>query len=157
MLSRLLFMAQQIFRTSPYPLFLAIFQGWLFLVVTVGLYFLVNRLDRKIGREHVKNGYGLLFGVVGIMVPVMVLWIASFKLGNLLINSALLMLLQTAILSVVVPVSKKCFGDDDLKLWSVGIPSYILGLELSQCVLILRSKLDGEFYPLLIMQSSTRC
>ena len=116
-------MAQQIFRTSPCPLFLAIFQGGLSLVVTVGLYVLVNRLGRKVGREHVKNGYGMLFGVVGIMVPVMVLWIASFKLGNLLINSALLMLLQPAILCVVVPVSKKCLGDNDLKLWSVAYPA----------------------------------
>jgi hypothetical protein len=81
--------------------------GVLSLVVTVGLYVLVNRLGRKVEREHVKNGYGMLFGVVGIMVPVIVLWIASFKLGNLLINSALLMLLQPAILRVVVPVSKK--------------------------------------------------
>ena len=129
-LTRLLLMAQQIFKTSPYPLFLAIVSGLVFLITTVGLYFLVNRLDCKIEREHVKNGYGLLFSLVGNFIPVLVLWIASFKLGNLLINSALLMLLQTAILSVVVPVSKKCFGGDDHLLWSVGIPSCILGLEV---------------------------
>ena len=47
---------------------------------------------------------------------------------------------------------KKNFGDDDRKLWTVGVPSYILALELGQCVLILSSEVDGEFYPILIMQ-----
>ena len=73
------------------------------------------------------------------------------ELGNLLVNSALLMLFQKAILSVVVPILKK-IGDDDHKLWAVGVPSYILALELGQCVLILSSEVDGEFYPILIMQ-----
>ena len=80
------------------------------------------------------------------------LWFASLNLGNLLINSALIMLYQKAVLSIIIPALKKCFGDDSRKIWSVVMPSIILALELSQCVLFLRSKFASDFLPLLIMQ-----
>ena len=136
----------KVFRASPYPLLSHIFTGRAFLSPTFGIYFVVNRLDHKIQRQHAKNGYRFAFGGAEAVIAYTVLWFASLNLGNLFIDSALIMLHQKAVLSVIIPLSKKCFGDDGRKIWSVGIPSVVLALEPRQCVLFLRSKFDSDFF-----------
>jgi hypothetical protein len=136
----------KVFRASPYPLLSHIFTGRAFLGPTFGIYFVVNRLDHKIQRQHAKNGYRFAFGGAEAVIAYTVLWFASLNLGNLFIDSALIMLHQKAVLSVIIPLSKKCFGDDGRKIWSVGIPSVVLALEPRQCVLFLRSKFDSDFF-----------
>ena len=148
------FFFQKIGPLTPYPFISAIGLGLYILGLTFGLYFVVNRLDGKIEREHVKNGYKLLVAVANMSALRAVLLLAKADFGSLVINSGAIMLFQKATLSVVVPLCKKCFGDNDLKLWSYGVPSIVFSLELGQCVLFLRTELGGEFVSLLIVQES---
>ena len=139
-------------RASPYP-FLETIGTIVYLVcMTVGLYFLVNYLDRNVERTHLKKGYQLLVGSLATLTSYAVLNLASIDFGYLLINSAAVMLFQKAVLSILAPALKNCFGNDDRKLWSYAMPAYILGLELGQCVLFLSSNPTNEFWSLAMFQ-----
>ena len=139
-------------RASPYPLLETIGRILYLVCMTVGLYFLVNYLDRNVERTHLKKGYQLLVGSFATFTSYAVLSLASIDFGYLLINSAAVTLLQKAVLSIVVPALKNCFGNDDRKLWSCAMPAYILGLELGQCVLFLSSNPTNEFWSLVMFQ-----
>lgn len=139
-------------RASPYP-FLETIGTISYLVCgTVGLYFLVNYLDRNAERTHLKKGYQLLVGSLVSFISYAVLDLASIDFGYLLINFSAVMMLQKAILSILVPALIKCFGNDDRRLWSYAMPGYILGLELGQCVLFLSSNPTNEFWSLVMFQ-----
>ena len=141
-------------RSSPYPFISWIGDGLVFLISTFALYVVVNRLDLKVEREHVRNGYKLLVASASMFISYQTLNFASRDLRYLTINSVLIMLWQKAVFSVIIPACKKCFGDDDRKLWSYAVPALIFGLELGQCSLFLRSELGAEFTLLLMVQEA---
>jgi len=149
--NKTLFLIAYIGQESPYPLIGAV-AAWLFIVaMSVGMYFVVNHIDLKVEREHVKMGYRLM--TAGAVAAIQILSLGLSALADSpLINSAFVMLYQMAALSVLIPLSKKCFVDDERKLWSYAIPAYILPIELTQCILFLGSDWDNEFWALLIFQ-----
>ena len=55
----------------------------------------------------------------------------------------------------MVPVLKRCLGDDDRKLWSFFVPAGVLALELGPCLLLLGSNMTTlEFWLLLVFQEA---
>ena len=94
---------------SPYPLIshIFIFTGMAFLSPTFGIYFVVNRLDRKIERQHVKNGYRFAFWGCGGGYCLYCALVCESQPRQLAHRLALIMLHQKAVLSVIIPLSKK--------------------------------------------------
>ena len=63
------------------------------------------------------------------------------------------MLFQKVALKTCIPAYKKCFGNDERKLWSFVAPACILSLELAPCLILLGSDMATlEFWGLLVMQ-----
>ena len=54
-----------VFRASPYPLLSLIFHGMVFLITTFGMYFVVNRMDRKISESTSRTATGSRSGLSG--------------------------------------------------------------------------------------------
>ena len=82
------------------------------------------------------------------------LFITSLKDSlNLFVVSGVLMVWQKVILKIIIPVSKKCFGEDQRKLWSYTVPAFMLALELGPCLLLLGEDFTGwKFWALLMWQ-----
>ena len=65
------------------------------------------------------------------------------------------MLFQKVDLVVMIPIAKKCFGNDERKLWSYAAPAFILSLELGPCLLLIGSDMATvEFWGLIVMQET---
>ena len=140
---------------SPYPLVYFIGMAIYVITITVGLYFLVIHKDRDVEKSDVANGYKLLGGLALSSIQRATLLIAQVDFGGqLLINSAVLMLFQKVVLKVVVPAFKRCYGNDNnRKLWSFAVPAATLASEVGPCLLFLELRLSQpEFWILIFMQ-----
>ena len=121
---------------------------------TAGLYFVVMYVDRNAARSDVQNGYALLVGMRMWGIQYVTLDIASLPL-NVYIISGFLMLFQKVVLGVLIPALKRCFGDDERKLWSYLAPALVLALELGPCLLLLGLDMAVvEFWLLLVIQEA---
>ena len=98
------------------------------LATTAGTYFVVMHVDRStVQRDDVKNGYALFVGKCMWATQAFTLYLASLPLSAYVI-SGVLIAIQKVVLKVGVPVLKRCFGDDDRKLWSFLVPAAVLAL-----------------------------
>jgi hypothetical protein len=114
---------------SPFPLISMIGKGMYMLTCTVGLFYAVAHLDKNAEQADVKNGYVMLTCISSWVIVWFSLQITSMKLGGALVTSFVQMSYQMAVLKVLVPASKRCFGDDHRKLWSFKFPAMLLALE----------------------------
>ena len=122
------------------------------LAPTVGLYFVIMHVDRSAVQRDVKNGYALLTGMAVFGIQYFTLYLASLSL-NVYAISGVLMAFQKVVLKGMVPILKRCLGDDDRKLWSFFVPAGVLALELGPCLLLLGSDMAKlEFWLLLLFQ-----
>ena len=140
-------------KCSPYPLLSIIGTVVFLLSQTVGVYVVVMHLDKKAEPSATKNGYVYLSALGLSSLSYVCLNIASRPLPPLVL-SAFLMLFQKVALKVIVPIAKRCWGDDEqAKLWTYIMPTYLLSLELPACLLFLQSSLTNpSFWYLLIFQ-----
>ena len=143
---------------TPYPELSALGSGFNMLSMffaTVGLYFFVMHIDKKAERCDVWRGYQILVCVGFTTIQVTQLWITSLKsgLGGAFGVSVLQMFHQMVCLKCFVPVGKRCFGDDQRKLWTYPIPACMLALELGPCLLLLDEDFTTlKFWALLAWQ-----
>ena len=139
---------------SPFPVILMIAKWFQIFVSTFGLYYLVSFKDRRVERSDVKNGYKVLVGCGGSMIPFATLALSSASLpGGVLTNSGILTVFNHVCLLVVIPMVKLCFGADERKLWSYFLPAFMLSVELGPCLLFLRSSITSwDFWALLCLQ-----
>ena len=143
-------------KCAPYPLILLGGRVLQLLIVTFGLYAVVMKIDKGAEQKDVQNGYKLLFAF-GLFAPFnFALNVMSSKKFGPFFYSAVLMLFQKVVLEIVIPTTKKCFGNDERrKFWSYGIPALVLGLELPPCLLLLRSNMATlEFWGLVVFQEA---
>ena len=140
---------------TPYSLVSALGSVLSLLSFTIGLYCLVMKIDRDAEQKNVQNGYKSIvgFGMANIMY--FSLYITTLKpLGPFTISAAL-MLFQKVVLKVMIPASKRCFGNDERKLWSYPVPAAVLNLELAPCLLLRGSDIESlEFWGLRVMQEA---
>ena len=143
-------------ENSPYPLLHSLASVFWLLFATVGTYLLVMHIDKGAERRDVQNGYTLVVGLTMSGIQYFVLWIASLESSlGVFVVSAALMLWQKVVLKVTIPITKRCFGDDQRKLWSYIVPAAVLSLELGPCLLFLGSDLRTlEFWLLLMFQEA---
>ena len=140
--------------TSPYPVIAALGTVLYLLASTAGIYFVIMHLDRSAVQSDVKNGYALLVGMVMWAIQFFTLHLTSLSL-NVYVISGVLMAFQKVVLKVMVPVLKRCLGDDDRKLWSFFVPASVLALELGPCLLLMGSDMATlEFWLLLVCQEA---
>ena len=139
---------------SPYALISVIGTLLGLFILTLGLFILVVYLDREAVRSEVRNGYKLIAGLAVWGVQDFTLQIASGLIGSsVFIESFVLILFQMVCLQTFIPVTKRCFGADDRKLWLFAMPTAMLGLELAPCILFLGSDMRTlEFWGLLALQ-----
>ena len=100
------------------------------------------------------GGYVFLIGIGLWAVQFNTLYITCLKdaLGSFVV-SVVLMAWQKTALKIIIPASKKCFGEDQRKLWSYVIPAFMLALELGPCLLLLGEDFTGwQFWALLMWQ-----
>lgn len=140
---------------SPYPELSALGSGLKLLqlfVGTVGVYFVVMHIDKKAERCDVRRGYQLLVGSSPIQFTVLIITSLKSALGAFGVSGAL-MIFQMICLKVFVPVGKRCFGDDQRKLWTYAVPACMLALELGPCLLLLGEDFTTfKFWALLTWQ-----
>jgi hypothetical protein len=137
---------------SPYRLLSAAGTVLYLLTTTVGVYVVVMHLDSEAELSTIKNGYTFLCACIPYEASYISLKIMSSPLDPL-ISSAFLMSFQKVGLKLVVPVAKRCWGDDERKRWTYVMPTILLGLELPACLLFLQSTLiSPSFWYLLIFQ-----
>ena len=137
---------------TPYPPISTLSSVLMLLVNTLGLYLVVMKVDKDADQRDVQNGYKLVAAVGTSAVQYLTLYITSRTFSIFAVSTAL-MLLQHVVLKVIIPVYKKCFGNDERKLWSYPLPALILSLELGPCLLLLRSNMKTlEFWLLLMFQ-----
>ena len=140
---------------SPYPLISSLGSVLFLLIVTFGSSFLVMYADKGAEQSDVQNGYKLLVGFMMAAVPYFNLKITSFSFLGVFAVSALLMLFQKVCLKLMIPILKRCFGNDERKLWSYAVPAVMLMLELGPCLLTVGSDIRTlEFWGLLLMQEA---
>lgn len=150
---------------TPYPLVSGLASLVCMSTGSVGLYFLVNQLDKHAEQKHVRNGYNLLvgFGLGGYGIPYTVLYMTSRSFSDYGIGqyghyesfaiSGLNMVFQKMVLIVLMPVLERCFGDGHDKLWTYVVPAALLALELGPCLLLLGTNMSTlEFWLLIAMQ-----
>jgi hypothetical protein len=138
---------------SPYPLISTLGSVLSLLVNTFGLYFLVMKVDKDADQRDVQNGYKLLVAA-GTKILWLTLFITRLAVSPFVVSAAL-MLFQKVVLRVIIPVYKKCFGNDKRKLWSYPLPALVLSLELGPCLLLLSSNIATlEFWALLMFQEA---
>ena len=139
---------------SPYPQ-ISTFANALYVPLsTVGIYIVVLYIDEKAERKDVQRGYMFLTGISLWGIQANTLFITGLKdgLGSFVVSCAL-MAWQTVSLEVIIPVSKKCFGEDQRKLWSYVVPAFLLALELGPCLVLLGEDLTRwQFWALLMWQ-----
>ena len=127
------------------------------LTVAVGLYVVVMKINKDAEQKDVQNGYKLLFalGLTGaVFVGMRISLNRTGPLGPFGVSAAL-MLFQYVVLKITIPVTKKCFGNDERKLWSFVVPAIVLGLELPLCLFLLGSNLATlEFWGLVVFQEA---
>jgi hypothetical protein len=123
----------------------------------VGSYVVVMHLDSKTEPNHMKNGYVYLFASGSSTIAYLCLEIVRGVGLPPLVSSAFLMLAEGVMLKVFIPVAKRCWGDDkQRKLWTCGMPTFLLTLELPACLLFLQSSLTyPSFWYLLMLQESS--
>lgn len=141
---------------SPFPLISMIGKGMYMLTCTVGVSYAVAHLDKNAERaDDAKNGYVMLTCISSWVIVWFSLKITSMKLGGALVTSFVQISFQMAVLKVLVPASKRCFGDEHRKLWSFKFPAMLLALELGPVLLFLGSDMTSlEFWLLLVVQES---
>ena len=110
---------------SPHPLISTLSSVLSLLVNTFGRYFLVMKVDKDADQRDVQNGYKLLVATGTSGVQRFTLFITRLEFSAFVVSAAL-MLLQKAVLKVIIPVYKRCFGNDKRKLWSYPLPALVL-------------------------------
>ena len=147
------FILRTVGTSSPYPWLDALGAFLQLITTTVGLYLLVMKVDKDAVQNDVQNGYKVLvgFGLSG-SIQMFNLGTTGLDVNRFAIATAL-MIFQTVVLKVMIPVAKKCFGDDERKLWSYTLPAVVLALELGPCLLLLGSDMATlEFWLLIVWQ-----
>ena len=141
---------------TPYPLIGALGQVLYWSTSILGIYVLVMKIDKDAEQQDVKNGYRLLvaYGVAAVPTATLAITSTYFSsaFGAFFVSGAL-MIFHMVVLKIMIPMFKKCFGDDERKLWSYAVPAVILALELGPCLLLLGSNMKTlEFWGLLLFQ-----
>ena len=131
-------------RYLPYPQISALANALLVLVTTAGIYIVVMHIDIKAEQKDVLGDYVILIGISLWGIQANTLFITGLKdgLGSFVVSCAL-MAWQKIALKIIIPASKKCFGEDQRKLWSYVIPAFMLALELGPCLLLLGEDFTG--------------
>ena len=143
-------------KCAPYPLIFFGGRVLQLLICTFGVYAVVMKIDKDAEQKDVQNGYKLLiayglFGVLNFALQVTI----STNLGPFGISAAL-MLFQKMVLKIMIPATKRCFGNDERrKFWSYVMPALVLSLELPPCLLLLGSNMATlEFWGLVVFQEA---
>ena len=114
---------------------------------------LVMKVDKDADQRDVQNRYKLLVAA-GTKILWLTLFITRLAVSPFVVSAAL-MLFQKVVLRVIIPVYKKCFGNDKRKLWSYPLPALVLSLELGPCLLLLGSDMTTVgFWGLILMQEA---
>ena len=149
------FLLRDIGDCSPYAFLSTMGTVLLVLGNTVGHYVVVIHLDSKAEPSDIKNGYVYLCATLPSFVIYVGLTAMSSPRIPPLALPAVLVLGQKVALKAIIPIAKRCWGDDDRKLWTYVIPTFLLGFELPACLLFLQSSLtNSSFWYLLIFQES---
>ena len=79
------------------------------------MYVVVVHLDSKTEPSDIKNGYAFMCAIALSALAYACLKMMSRKLSPLVL-SAFLMLFQKMVLKVIIPIVRRCWGDDERKL-----------------------------------------
>lgn len=146
---------------SPFPIISVV--GLISYAITVifGLSYVVLIRDRRVRQLDVSNSYSCLGAVFSSGTMNFTLRIASAELPasidswEAIVKSVVLTLFSTSLLTIVIPGSKRAFGDDSHKLWAFALPGFFLAVELGQCALFLGSNIGSpQFWALIAMGSA---
>ena len=143
-------------RRTPYAIIYQAGSVLSVLVLLVGGYVVIMKIDNNAKQSDVFHGYRYLVGAFLCYIQWITLRITSWSFLPVYGISAALMLLQKIALKVIIPIGKRAFGDDnEKKRWSFIMPAVLLALELGPCLLLIRSDVRKlEFWLLLIMQET---